>query len=126
DLPVPDDAFDRVLSSFGAMFATDQGRVAGEMRRACRPGGTVGVTAWAIDGLFDQMTETLRSHVADLPPDGPSPRDWGRAELLPAIFGIAPGDLTFTERTITWRVPSADAAMAVCEENAAPIIMLRQ
>lgn len=126
DLPVADDGFDRVLSSFGVIFATDQRRVAAELRRACRPGGTVGVTAWAIGGLFDQMTETLRSHVPDLPPAGPSPRDWGRAELLPAIFAIDPEALAFAERTITWQVPSADAAMAVCEENAAPIIVLRQ
>ena len=86
-LPVADDGYDRVLSTFGAMFATDQPRVGAELRRACRPGGTVAVTAWAIDGLFDRMTETLFAHVPE--PPGPGPRDWARAEDLARIFGVA-------------------------------------
>jgi SAM-dependent methyltransferase len=125
-LPVPDGAFDRVLSTFGAMFATDQRAVAAELQRACRPGGVVAVTAWAIDGLFDRMTEMLKAHAPTPPPDGPGPRDWARADLLPGIFDVAPDAITVVERTIGWRAPSADAAVAVVEENAAPVIMLRQ
>jgi SAM-dependent methyltransferase len=125
-LPVADDRYDRVLSTFGAMFATDQQRVASELRRACRPGGTVAVTAWAIDGLFDRMTETLLAHAPEPQPPGPGPRDWARAEALAGIFGVDADALTLEERTVEWRVASADAAVAVVEANAAPIILLRQ
>lgn len=125
-LPVPDAAFDRVLSTFGAMFATDQERVAAEMRRACRPGGVVAVTAWAIDGLFDRMTETLKAHAPAPPPTGPGPRDWARPEELARIFGVGADALDVVERTIGWRAASADAAVTVVEENAAPVIVLRQ
>jgi len=125
-LPVADDAYDRVLSTFGAMFATDQRRVGAELRRACRPGGTVGVTAWAIDGLFDRMTQTLLAHVPDLPPPGPGPRDWARIDDLARIFGVPVDAISLEERTIDWRVASADAAVGVVEANAAPVIMLRQ
>ncbi len=125
-LPVADHAADRVLSTFGAMFATDQERVASELRRACRPGGTVAVTAWAIDGLFDRMTETLRSHMLEAPPAGPGPRDWARPTELARIFGVTPDDLDVVERTIEWRAPSADAAVALLEETSGPVIMLRQ
>ncbi len=41
-LPFPTAAFDYVLSTFGAMFAPDQRRVARELLRVCRPGGTSG------------------------------------------------------------------------------------
>ncbi len=126
DLPVADGSHDRVLSTFGAMFATDQQRVAAELRRACRPGGTVAVTAWAIGGLFDRMTETLLGHVPDPPLPGPGPRDWARPEELARIFGVAEGELDVVERTIEWQVPSADAAVTVVEENAAPVIVLRR
>ncbi|HEV7723002.1 MAG TPA: class I SAM-dependent methyltransferase [Iamia sp.] len=125
-LPVADAGYDRVLSTFGAMFATDQRRVGAELRRACRPGGTVAVTAWAIDGLFDRMTETLLTHAPEPPPPGPGPRDWARVEDLARIFGVAVERVALEERTIDWRVESADAAVALVEANAAPIIMLRQ
>ena len=81
-LPVADAVHDRILSTFGAMFATDQERKASEPRRAGRPGGTIAVTAWAIDGLFDRMTETLRSHMLETPPPGPGPRDRARPDEL--------------------------------------------
>lgn len=126
DLPVPDAGFDRVLSTFGAMFATDQERVAAELLRACRPGGTVAVTAWAIDGLFDRMTEILRGHAPSPPPGGPGPRDWARPAELARIFGVAPGAIDVVERTVVWEVADADAAVTVLEENAAPVIMLRR
>src|SRR6188768_840146 len=37
-LPFPDQSFDAVLSSFGAMFAVDQERAASELIRVCRRG----------------------------------------------------------------------------------------
>ena len=41
-LPFDDGAFDVVTSSLGAMFAPDHQRVADELLRVCRPGGTIG------------------------------------------------------------------------------------
>ena len=38
-LPFADASFDRVLSTFGHMFAPRHAQVAGEMIRVCRPGG---------------------------------------------------------------------------------------
>src|SRR5262249_27853393 len=51
DLPVPDASFDAVLSVFGAMFAPDHQRTAGEIARVTRPGGTVGLASWIPDGF---------------------------------------------------------------------------
>src|SRR4051794_36472203 len=41
-LPFEDASFDRVLSTFGHMFAPRHGRAAAELARVCRPGGIVG------------------------------------------------------------------------------------
>ena len=51
ELPFADASFDRVISTFGAMFAPDHRRAAAELVRVCRPGGTIGMATWAIDGF---------------------------------------------------------------------------
>src|SRR5687767_6476384 len=50
-LPFDDGAFDVVTSSLGAMFAPDHQRVADELLRVCRPGGTIGLLAFTPEGL---------------------------------------------------------------------------
>ena len=50
-LPFGDNEFDVVTSSFGAIFAPDHQRVADELLRVCRPGGTVGLTGHPPDGF---------------------------------------------------------------------------
>src|SRR6478609_872549 len=44
-LDVPDASYDVVLSVLGVIFAPDHARALGEMARACRPRGTVAMTA---------------------------------------------------------------------------------
>ena len=50
ELPFEDERFDCVGSVFGAMIAPRPERVAAELFRVVRPGGTVGMTAWRADG----------------------------------------------------------------------------
>jgi len=61
DLPIQDGSFDAVLSVFGAMFAPDHQRVANEIVRAARPGGTVALASWTPDGFIGQMSAGARS-----------------------------------------------------------------
>src|SRR3954454_23817850 len=49
ELPFEDGRFDCVGSVFGAMIAPQPRRVAEELFRVTRPGGTVGMTAWTPD-----------------------------------------------------------------------------
>ena len=51
DLPFADASFDRVTSTFGAMFAPDHATAAPELVRVCRPGGRIGMATWADDGF---------------------------------------------------------------------------
>ncbi len=124
-MSVPDASFDRVLSSFGAMFASDQPGMAAGLVRVCRPGGRIGLTAWATDGLFDRMTSVLVSHFPVPPPAVPSPRDWASRGELERIFAGLPVQLGFEERTVSARFPSPEAAVELFETRAAPVMAAR-
>jgi ubiquinone/menaquinone biosynthesis C-methylase UbiE len=52
DLPFPDNSFDVVLSTLGAMFAPDQEKVACELLRVLKPGGKIGMAHWTPDGFL--------------------------------------------------------------------------
>src|ERR1700750_3093412 len=49
-LPFDDASFDRVVSTFGHMFAPDHRKTADEMRRVLRPDGVISVACWTPDG----------------------------------------------------------------------------
>lgn len=75
-LPYPDASFDLVVSMFGAMFAPRPDRVAAELARVCRPGGTVAMANWTSGGFIGQLFRTTGARVP--PPAGmPSPILWG-------------------------------------------------
>jgi SAM-dependent methyltransferase len=65
ELPMDDGSYDVVLSSFAATLAPRHELVAAELARVCRPGGTVGLTAWTDSGPGFRITSAL---VANLPP----------------------------------------------------------
>lgn len=111
DLPVPDASFDAVLSVFGAMFAPDHQRAAGEIIRVTRPGGTVGLASWTPDGFIGEMFGVITRHVPG-PPGVASPMLWGTEQYLSGLFGPAIADVRSVERTCTWRFASAEEFVA--------------
>src|SRR3954454_1622555 len=105
-LPFADSSFDAVLSVFGAMFAPDHRRTAGEIIRVVRPGGTVGLASWTPEGFIGQMFRVITSHVPG-PAGLPSPLLWGTEAHLVDLFGDAVADLRSVERSCTFRFTSA-------------------
>src|SRR5215475_5636434 len=63
DLPYSDEAFDIVASIYGAMFAPRPDRVARELVRVCRHGGTIGMANWTRDGFIGRMLQTIGTFV---------------------------------------------------------------
>src|SRR5260370_36686760 len=77
-LPCADGQFDVVMTMFGAMFAPRPERVAAELVRACRFGGTIAMANWTPDGIDGRMFANGARLVP--PPDAiPSPLPWGGA-----------------------------------------------
>jgi SAM-dependent methyltransferase len=74
-LPYRDGQFDMVVSLIAAMFAPRPDRVAAELTRVCRPGGTIAMANWTPGGFIGQMFKTIAKHIA--PSGMPSPVLWG-------------------------------------------------
>jgi ubiquinone/menaquinone biosynthesis C-methylase UbiE len=101
ELPYAEAAFDAVGSAFGAIFAPDHRRTAGELARVCRPGGRLALTAWQKDGFSDVHTRAGR------PQYDVDAREWGKEEHIRALLGDA---FELELEAGTWRVEAESAA----------------
>lgn len=107
NLPVPDNAFDYVLSNIGAMFAPNQEKTASELLRATRPGGTVGMINWRPEGFLGELFRTIAKHVP--PPEGLKPAAlWGSEERVRELFGNTVSSATFKDGVIRISFLSAE------------------
>jgi 2-polyprenyl-6-hydroxyphenyl methylase/3-demethylubiquinone-9 3-methyltransferase len=88
-LPFGDGAFDVVTSAAGAIFAPDHERVARELVRVTRPGGTVGMINFTPDGCSGEFFALFAPHV----PPGPSPALWGDEAYVSRLFAGCALDL---------------------------------
>ncbi len=78
DLPFEDASFDRVLSTFGHMFAPRHERAGAELARVCRPGGVVGTITWTPEGFSGAMFQTIGGYVPAAARLRPAPAAVGR------------------------------------------------
>jgi SAM-dependent methyltransferase len=94
ELPYPDASFDVITSLYGAMFAPRPERVAAELLRVSRRGGTIAMANWTREGFVGKMFKTIARFVA--PPGMPSPVLWGDEGLVRERFGSGLSDLRLT------------------------------
>jgi SAM-dependent methyltransferase len=87
-LPFPDGSFDRVISTFGVMFAADQRLAAAELARVCRPGGRLVLVSWAPGGAVEQFFGVIGKH-SGAPPPAASPMNWGDPAQVRDLLGDA-------------------------------------
>ncbi len=100
-LPFPDDEFDVVLSCVGVMFAPHHQAAADQLVRVCRPGGTIGLISWTLEGFVGQMLAAMKPYVAP-PPPGVQPAPlWGDEQHVRELFGDRVGDLQAERRIVT-------------------------
>ena len=101
-LPFDDASFDVVSSVFGAMFAPNQERTAGELARVARPGGRIGLVAHTPDGFIGNLFKVIAKHVAP-PPGLQSPIKWGTEDRLRELFAEQIADLKVEKRFYVFR-----------------------
>ena len=58
-LPFEAGRFDRVISTFGVMFAANQAQAAAELGRVCRPGGRLVLATWVPGGAAERFFAVL-------------------------------------------------------------------
>jgi len=107
-----DDAFDLVVSIFGAMFAPRPFDVAKEMVRVTRPGGRIVMGNW-IPGDPTLVAQILRisSSYSPPPPDGfVSPMTWGiEDQVIERLVaaGVPEAKISFERDTFVFNAPVA-------------------
>jgi SAM-dependent methyltransferase len=122
--PLGDAGFDRVLSTFGAMFAAEPRAMARELVRLCRPGGLIAACAWTPDGVFGRIAPTVARFLPSRPP-GPSPTAWGTPGAA-GFFTDLPVAVSTALRTVEIRFASVEAATVMFERKPGPIQAMRR
>jgi SAM-dependent methyltransferase len=128
ELPLPDAAFDRVLSTFGHAFAADQEGAARELVRVCRPGGSIVAAMWTPEGANGQMFRVVGSHMPAPPPGFQPPVLWGTEARWEELVGGQGIELEFRREllAIDWPADSDRTYMEFFEANFGPLVMARK
>jgi len=124
-LPFEDASFDRVLSSFGAIFAPRHKVAADELVRVLRPGGTLVMSTWVQHGFGGRLFQTIGRHVPKPPDFADPPVLWGAEGHSRRILGGVLL-LAFEDRTVDFVFPSVDAMVAEYEASFGPMVMARK
>jgi ubiquinone/menaquinone biosynthesis C-methylase UbiE len=103
NLPFPDDSFDRVISTFGHMFAARHRRAADEMTRVCRGGGTIAICCWTPEGTVGDVFAASASYMPPPPPFADPPILWGTEDHVREMFPQARDfDFERDSATVEW------------------------
>jgi SAM-dependent methyltransferase len=120
-LPFDDASFDRVISTFGHMFAPDHKRTAAEMLRVCRPGGTIAVACWTPEGSIGRMLRAVAELVP--PPAGATPPAlWGTEDHTRELLG----DADCSRHEIEWEDESPESYARFMLESFGPLLSARE
>jgi ubiquinone/menaquinone biosynthesis C-methylase UbiE len=111
ELPFEDGRFDCVASVFGAMFGPRPDRVAAELFRVVKPGGTVGMANWGPYGSQGEFFALQNKYAPPMPEGVPWPREWGIEETVEERLGPYASSLQLTRETVTFAFDSFEHAM---------------
>ena len=118
-LPFGDERFDCVTSIFGAQFAPRPERVAAELCRVVRPGGTVGMANWGPHGFQGGFFGIMRRYGPPDPEGVPPASQWGEEEVVRERFEGLVASVSVERRSLPWRFDSL-AAMFEFFQTTAP------
>jgi SAM-dependent methyltransferase len=120
-LTFDDASFDRVVSTFGHMFAPDHVRTASEMKRVLRPQGVIAVACWTPEGSIGRMSSTIAELVP--PPQGAQPPVlWGTEEHVRELWGEA----EFERHAIVWTDESPESYARFMLDSFGPLLNARE
>jgi SAM-dependent methyltransferase len=126
DMPFGPDSFDRVLSTFGCMFAPDHERMAAELLRVCRPGGAIGMCNWTPDGAVGDMFATVGGLVGAPPGPGAPPPAWGTEEHVHKLLGPHVSDLHCSRERVEFHEQSVEGYADFMLESFGPLLSARE
>jgi ubiquinone/menaquinone biosynthesis C-methylase UbiE len=122
NLPFEDASFDRVVSTFGHMFAPDHRRTADEMKRVLRPDGVIAVACWSPEGSIGRMFR-MNAELVPPPPGGEPPILWGTEDHVREMWG---DDARFERHHIEWTDESVESYARFMLESFGPLLNARE
>jgi len=125
ELPVADASFDRVTSTFGAMFAPDHARAAAELVRVCKPGGQIAMTTWVTDGFAGELFKLTGAFLPPAPPGVQSPPLWGKEAHVNEVFDAAGASATISRESVDFTFPSLEVAVQCYADEFGPFVAAR-
>jgi ubiquinone/menaquinone biosynthesis C-methylase UbiE len=123
-LPFEHEEFDVVTSCFGAMFAPDQQKVANELLRVCRAGGTIGMINFTPEGRGGDFFGLLAPYAPPPPPGALPPLMWGNEEHVRRLFGQRLESLEMTRREYVERAASPRAYLDLFKQTFGPMVAI--
>jgi SAM-dependent methyltransferase len=125
ELPFEDASFDRVTSTFGAMFAPDHARAAAELVRVCRPGGRIVMTTWVNDGYAGELFKLNGAFLPPPPPGVQPPPLWGSEAHINEMFGTAGVTPSITRESVDFDFSTEDDAVQEYTGSFGPFVAAR-
>ena len=125
DMPFADESFDRVISTFGAMFAPDHERAAAELVRVCRRGGRVAMTTWVTHGYAGEIFKLTGSFLPPPPAGVQPPPLWGVESHVEEVFAAAGATPSIAHETLEVQFESETAAVEEYTTNFGPFVTAR-
>ena len=122
ELPFDDGSFDRVVSTFGHMFAPDHRRTADEMKRVLRPDGAIAVACWTPEGSIGRMFR-MNAELVPPPQGGEPPILWGTEDHVREMWG---DDVRFERHEIEWTDESVESYARFMMESFGPLLNARE
>jgi len=126
DLPLPEDVFDVVGSTFGAMFAPRPEVGAGALFRVAKPGGLVAMANWTEDGFVGRFQQLLGRYLPPPPVKVASPELWGNADEVRRRLASLASSVDVRPARLRLEFESVEAGRDVLERNSGPQIALRR
>jgi SAM-dependent methyltransferase len=125
DLPFGDASFDRVVSTFGAMFAPDHARAAAELVRVCRQGGQIAMTTWVTDGFAGELFKLTGAFMPPPPPGVEPPPLWGLEGHVDDVFEAAGVQPAIARKSVTFEFASVVDAVHSYADDFGPFVTAR-
>jgi SAM-dependent methyltransferase len=120
-LPYPDETFDVVTSTFGAMFAPDQALTASELLRVLKPGGRLGMANWIPTSWVGEQFGLQAAYLP--PPEGlRPPTRWGTREGLAELLPADVWRVEFTEQYVDYVQHSTVALWELFSQWFGPVV----
>ena len=126
ELPFADASFDRVTSTFGAMFAPNHARAAAELVRVCAPAGRIVMTTWVNDGFAGELFKLTAAFMPPPPAGVEPPPLWGVPEHIEETFALAGVQPAIERETVVFAFPSVEAAVQHYVEDFGPFVTARR